>query len=314
MIKALKKQSLKDYYKRKMKLVIKNYQLYLIFFPVLIYFLVFHYAPMYGIQIAFKDFSAARGIWGSRWVGFSNFQRFFRSHYFKQLIWNTLSISLYSLVVNFPIPIILALMLNEVKNIKFKKMVQTVSYAPHFISTVVMAGMIILFLSPQSGLINKVIVFFGKEPVNFMYEAKYFKTIYVFSGLWQHAGWSSIIYLSALSTIDPELHEAAVIDGAKRLQRIWYINIPGILPTISIMLILSFGNIMNVGFEKVFLLMNQLNRSAADVISTFVYRVGLIDHDYSFSTAVGLFNSVINLILLLTVNKITGKLDQTTLF
>ncbi|NMB98391.1 MAG: sugar ABC transporter permease [Clostridiaceae bacterium] len=313
MIKILKGHNTKKYNK-KIKLIVKNYQLYLIFLPVLAYYLIFHYGPMYGIQIAFKDFSGARGIWGSKWVGLENFQRFFRSHYFTKLIWNTLSISLYSLIVNFPIPIVLALMLNEVKNMKFKKLVQTVSYAPHFISTVVMAGMIILFLSPQSGIINQIIVFFGKEPVNFMYEAKYFKTIYVFSGLWQNAGWSSIIYLSALSTIDPQQHEAAVIDGAKRLQRIWYINVPGILPTISIMLVLAFGNIMNVGFEKVFLLTNQLNRSSADVISTFVYRVGLIDHDYSFSTAVGLFNSVINLMLLLTVNKITGKLDQTTLF
>jgi putative aldouronate transport system permease protein len=269
---------------------------------------------MYGIQIAFKSFSGTLGIWGSKWVGFANFTRFFNSNYFVQLVWNTFSISIYSLAVNFPIPIILALMLNEVGNSKFKRLVQTVSYAPHFISTVVMAGMIILFLSPQSGFINKLIELFGSEPVNFMYEAKYFKTIYVFSGLWQSAGWASIIYLSALSSIDQQLIEAAVIDGASRLKRIWHINIPGILPTVTIMLILAIGGIMNVGFEKVFLLTNSLNRSSADVISTFVYRAGLIDQDFSFSTAVGLFNSLINLILLLTVNGITGKLNQTTLF
>jgi len=314
MTRELIKINTKKYVSRKMKLVVKNYQLYLIFLPVLLYYLIFHYAPMYGIQIAFKKFSGALGIWGSAWVGFDNFTRFFNSNYFLQLIWNTISISLYSLIVSFPIPIILALMLNEVKGSKFKKLVQTVTYAPHFISTVVMAGMILLFLSPQSGVINKIIELLGKEPVNFMYEAKYFKTIYVFSGLWQNVGWSSIIYLSALSSIDPQQHEAAVIDGARRMQRIWHINIPGILPTITIMLILAFGGIMNVGFEKVFLLNNSLNRSSADVISTFVYRAGLIDHDFSFSTAVGLFNSVINLILLLIVNGITGKLNQTTLF
>jgi putative aldouronate transport system permease protein len=299
---------------KKIKLIKKNYQLYIIFLPVLLYYIIFCYAPMYGIQIAFKNFSGVLGIWGSKWVGFDHFIRFFNSSYCYQLIWNTFSISLYSIIVNFPIPIVLALMLNEVKNKRYKNVVQTVTYAPHFISTVVMAGMIVLFLSPQSGIINKLIEAFGKEPINFMYEAKYFKTIYVFSGLWQNAGWSSIVYLSALSSIDPQQHEAAVMDGASRLQRIWHINIPGILPTITIMLILTFGKLMNVGFEKVFLLTNPLNRSSADVISTFVYRVGLIDHDYSFSTAVGLFNSVINLVLLITVNNITRKLDQTTLF
>ncbi|NSW91458.1 MAG: sugar ABC transporter permease [Firmicutes bacterium] len=314
MIRKLTETDIKKYVFRKAKLITRNYQLYLIFLPVLLYYIIFHYAPMYGIQIAFKRFSGALGIWGSKWVGFDNFIRFFNSNYCYQIIWNTFSLSLYSMAVCFPVPIILALMLNEVKNSKFKKTVQTVTYAPHFISTVVMAGMIILFLSPQSGIINKVIEFMGKEPINFMYEAKYFKTIYVFSGLWQNAGWSSIIYLSALSTIDPQQHEAAIIDGAKRLQRIWHINLPGILPTITIMLILSFGGLMNVGFEKVFLLTNSLNRSSADVISTFVYRVGLINHDFSFSTAVGLFNSVVNLVLLLIVNSITGRLNQTTLF
>jgi len=312
--KSTREGSFGNRFAQKKKLIIKNYQLYIIFFPVLLYYIIFHYAPMYGVQIAFKKFSGALGIWGSQWVGLQNFSRYINGHYFFQLIWNTLSISLYTMLVCFPAAIILALMLNEVKNARYKKFVQTATYAPHFISMVVMAGMIILFLSPQSGMVNKLMQLAGLEPVHFMYQAKYFKTIYVFSGLWQTTGWSSIIYLSALASIDPEQHEAAVIDGAKRLQRIWYINIPGILPTITIMFLLSVGSLMNVGFEKVFLLMNDLNRSSADVISTFVYRVGLLDYDFSFSTAVGLFNSVINLTLLLGVNTLLKKTNQTSLF
>ena len=206
-------------------------------------------------------------------MGLEHFQRFFNSNNFGETIYNT--ISLYSLVVGFPVPILLALMLNEVKNKLFKKTVQTVTYAPYFISVVVMAGMIILFLSPSSGVINQMRKAMGLETINFMYESKYFKTIYVLSGVWQNMGWGSIIYLSALAGIDPALHEAAVIDGASRLKRIWHINLLGILPTVCIMLIMNCGSLMNVGFEKVFLMMNDLNRSAAEVISTYVYKVGL---------------------------------------
>ncbi len=293
---------------------LRNWQLYLMFLPVFLYFLVFHYFPMYGIQIAFKDFSGALGIWGSPWVGLTHFERFFNSNNFSEVLWNTVTISLYSLVVSFPCPILLALMLNEVKNRFFKKVVQTITYAPYFISVVVLAGMIILFLSPQSGIFNMLREALGAEPINFMYEGKYFKTIYVLSGVWQSTGWGSIIYLSALAGIDPALHEAAVIDGASRLKRIWHINLPGILPTVCIMLIMNCGSIMNVGFEKVFLLMNDINRSSAEVISTYVYKVGLQQSQYSFSTAIGLFNSFINFILLITVNTIVKKLDQTSLF
>lgn len=296
------------------KAILKNWQLYLMFLPVLIYFIVFYYMPMYGIQIAFKNFSGSKGIWGSPWVGFEHFLRFFNSNNFGETIYNTITISLYSLIVGFPIPILLALMLNEVKNKFFKKTVQTITYAPYFISVVVMAGMIILFLSPSSGVINQVRKAMGLETINFMYESKYFKTIYVLSGVWQNMGWGSIIYLSALAGIDPALHEAAVIDGASRLKRIWHINLPGILPTVCIMLIMNCGSLMNVGFEKIFLLMNDLNRSAAEVISTYVYKVGLQQSQYSFSTAINLFNSVINFILLITVNTVVKKLDQTSLF
>lgn len=293
---------------------LRNWQLYLMFLPVFLYFLIFHYFPMYGIQIAFKEFSGALGIWGSPWVGFVHFERFFNSNNFGEVLWNTITISLYSLVVSFPCPILLALMLNEVKNRFFKKTVQTITYAPYFISVVVLAGMIILFLSPQSGIFNMMREALGMEPINYMYEGKYFKTIYVLSGVWQSTGWGSIIYLSALAGIDPALHEAAVIDGASRLKRIWHINLPGILPTVCIMLIMNCGSLMNVGFEKVFLLMNDINRSSAEVISTYVYKVGLQQSQYSFSTAIGLFNSVINFILLISVNAIVRKLDQTSLF
>lgn len=294
--------------------VLRNWDLYLLFIPVVAYFIIFHYIPMYGVQIAFKRFSGAAGIWGSPWVGLEHFLRFFRSYYFSQLIGNTVMISLYALAVGFPVPIILALMMNEVGSNTFRRTVQTVTYAPHFISTVVVVGMLQLFLSPQSGFINQILASFGLAKVNFLYEPRWFKTLYVLSGVWQGAGWGSIIYMAALTGIDPQLHEAAIIDGARRLQRIWHINLPGILPTAVIMLILACGSIMSVGFEKVFLMMNDLNRSSADVISTFVYRVGLIQTDYSFASAVGLFNSLINLVLLALVNTIARKVGETSLW
>ena len=288
----------------------RDWQLYLLLLPVVLYFIVFSYLPMYGIQIAFKNFSPRLGFLDSPWVGLDHFSRFFHSFYFKEVLGNTITISLYSLILGFPAPIILALMLNEIRSGKFKKTVQTVTYAPHFISMVVMCGMIFLFLSPQNGIINKVIEAFGGEAIYFMGEPRYFKTIYVLSGIWQNTGWNSVIYMAALSGIDPAIHEAAEIDGAGRLRRIWHINIPGILPTIIILLIMNCGTIMSVGFEKVFLLQNDLNRSASDVISTLVYRQGLILSDYSFSTAVGLFNSIVNFMLLVGVNTIARKVGD----
>lgn len=292
----------------------RNWQLYALTLPVIAYFIVFKYGPMYGVQIAFKEFIANRGIWDSPWVGFDHFERFFNSYYFERLIRNTLEIGLYELVVGFPVPIILALMINEVRNSKFKKTVQTVTYAPHFLSIVVTVGMIFIFLHPVDGMINRVITWFGGEPISFMMEPGWFKSIYVLSGVWQQMGWSSIIYIAALAGIDPALHEAARVDGASRLQRIWHVNLPGIAPTIVILLILNVGNIMAVGYEKILLMQNDLNLEASDVISTYVYRSGILDAQYSFSVAVDLFNAVINCVLLVLVNYAAKKIGKTSLW
>ncbi|UQZ86119.1 putative multiple-sugar transport system permease YteP [Paenibacillus konkukensis] len=296
------------------KRIKKNYDLYLLFLPVLAFFIIFEYVPMYGVQIAFKDFIATKGIWGSPWVGFKHFERFFDSFYFWRLIRNTLGIGLYQLIVGFPVPIVLALMINEVKSSLFRRFVQTVTYAPHFLSTVVAVGMIMMFLSPETGLVNIAIRLFGGEPISFMTEPGWFKSIYVWSGVWQQMGWSSIIYLAALAGIDPQLHEAARVDGASRLRRIWHINLPGIMPTVIVLLILNVGSILGVGFEKVFLMQNSLNMAASDVISTSVYRSGILGAEFSYSAAVGLFNSVVNFILLLTVNRIARKVSETSLW
>lgn len=299
---------------KRLKGILQNYELYIFLLPAVLYFLIFHYGPMYGIQIAFKNFIPTKGIWGSPFVGLKHFKNFFDSYYFWVLIKNTVGISLYSLVAGFPIPIILALMLNEVKNRRFKKLVQNVTYAPHFISTVVMVGMMVVFLSPSNGVVNEVIKALGGEPISFMTRSSMFKSIYVWSGIWQNAGWGSIIYLATLSGIDQQLHEAAIMDGATRLQRIRFINIPGIMPTMVIMLIMNTGSIMSVGFEKVFLMQNSLNMETSDVISTYVYRMGLLNAQYSFSAAIGLFNSIINFALLVTVNTLAKRLNETSLW
>jgi putative aldouronate transport system permease protein len=290
-----------------------NFELYLMIIPVVVYFIVFHYLPMYGIIIAFKNFNGIEGILGSPWVGFEHFERFFRSYNFWALLKNTLGISLYSQIVNFPAPIILAIMLNEIKHSRFKKTVQMVTYAPHFISTVVMVGMLLTFLSP-TGIINQLVRMFGFETVAFIAKAEYFKTIYVVSGLWQGLGWGTIIYMAALSNIDSETQEAAMMDGASKIKRIIFIDFPSILPTAVIMLILNMGSIMSVGFEKVFLMQNPLNMITSDVISTYVYRMGILGGEFSFSAAVGLFNAIINIILLLIVNRIAKKTSETGLW
>ncbi|WP_245985274.1 ABC transporter permease [Oceanobacillus bengalensis] len=283
-----------------------NWQLYLLLAPGIIYFLVFKYYPMYGVQIAFKDFRAIDGIFGSAWVGFDHFIRFFDSYYFWDLIKNTLGINLYGLAL-FPISIIVALALNELRDSKFKKTAQTITYAPHFISIVVFSGMIIAFLDPATGIINNFIQLLGFEPINFMTEPGWFKSIFVWSNEWQNLGWGAIIYLAALAGVDPQLHEAAKIDGATRLQRIWYINIPSILPTIIILLILNMGNMMSIGFEKILLLQNELNLESSQVIQTYVYESGLLHGQYSYSTAVGLFNSVINFLILIFFNRLARR-------
>ncbi len=296
------------------KRLLRNYELYLFLLPALAYFLIFKYIPMYGIQIAFRDYVPSYGFWESQWVGMKHFQRFWESYNFSTLIKNTLTLTFYSLVVGFPIPVILAIMLNEQNHKWFKKTVQTVTYAPHFISLVVLCGMVITFFSPSKGVVNKLISLLGGEPVYFLASVPAFKHLYVWTGIWQNMGWSSIIYLAALSNVDPELIEASVIDGAKKLQRIRYISLPCIMPTIITMLILRCGNLMDVGFEKVYLLQNDLNLSASEVISTYVYRVGVQGGEYSFSAAVGVFNSVINFILLIVVNRIAKAVGQAGLW
>ena len=302
---------IKSWTQQLMKDVKKDWELYVFLLPTLVFFIVMKYGPMYGVQIAFRNFNGALGILGSKWVGLAHFKSFFASYYFPLLVRNTVFISVYSLIAGFPMPIILALMLNEVRKSKFKRSVQTITYAPHFISTVVMVGMLITFLSPSAGIFNHLRVAIGLESRNYISEPALFRHIYVWSGVWQNTGWSSIIYLAALSSIDPQLHEAATIDGASRWQKIWNINVPGILPTIVILFILSSGSIMNVGFEKAFLMQNP---TTSDVISTYVYRRGLISAEYSFSAAVGLFNSIINFTLLILVNKLSKKLSETSIW
>jgi putative aldouronate transport system permease protein len=296
------------------KSIFRNYELYLFLLPTFLYFVVFHYGPMYGVQIAFKDFRASDGIWGSPWVGFEHFRRFFSSYQFWSLLKNTLGISLYSLIAGFPAPIILALLLNQIPSRGFKRFVQTITYAPNFISTVVIVGMLLVFLSPRGGLVNALIGLFGFESVYFMARPEWFKTIYVLSGIWQGAGFGSIIYLAALSSIDPQLHEAAIVDGATKFQRIRYIDIPGIIPTAVILLILNAGRIMNVGFEKVFLMQTPLNLESSEIISTYVYKVGLVNAQFSFSSAVGLFRALINLVLIVSVNRVARSVGETALW
>ncbi len=297
----------------KFKKIFSNYQLYLFLLPALIYFIVFHYLPMYGILIAFKDFVATKGIMGSPWVGFKHFERFFESFQFWTLIKNTLGLSLVQLIVGFPLPIFLALMLNQIRSEKYKRFVQTVVYAPHFISVVVLAGMIFVFFS-NNGLINNIILLFGGDPISFMAKPEWFKPLYIASGVWQETGWAAIIYLAALAGVSPELHEAAVMDGANKWQRILHVDIPAIMPTAVILLILSVGGIMNIGFEKAYLLQTPMNQPSAEIIPTYVYKMGLQQAQYSFAAAVGLFNAVINLILLIAVNKFAKKLSGTGLW
>lgn len=292
----------------------RNWQLYLIIAVPLAFILVFYYAPMYGVQIAFKNFIATKGIWGSEWVGLKYFKQFLGSYHFPRLMKNTLGISIYALIAGFPIPILLAISINECSNRFIRKTVQFVSYMPHFISVVVMTSVVLMVLSPRTGFINQLIMMLGGETVDFMAKPEYFKSIYVWSGVWQGMGYNSIIYFAALSGIDPALHEAAIVDGATKLKRIWHIDLPGISPTIIILLILNSGKIMNVGFEKVLLMQNSVNMSASDIIATYVYRVGLVEAQYSLSAAVGLFNNIINVILLLSVNWIAGKVSETSLF
>ena len=291
----------------------KTWQLYILLLPALASLLLFSYAPMYGVILAFKEYNPLFGIIGSPWVGMRHFNRFFRSPFFNQIISNTLYLSLYGLFVGFPLPVLLALGLNQVQNLRFKKTVQTVTYAPYFISTVVLVGIINIVFA-ETGFVNQFLKLLGKNSVLFMGAVKYWRHIYVWSGIWQNMGWSAIIYIAALSSVDPVLYEAALIDGATKLQRIICIDLPSIAPTIVITFILSAGSIMGIGFEKAFLMQNPLNAGVSEIIPTYVYKVGLLSGEYGFSTAVGLFNSVINCVLLLTVNKIARKFGQSSIW
>ncbi|MEF2246738.1 ABC transporter permease subunit [Paenibacillus sp. IITD108] len=292
-----------------------NKYLYMMLAPVIAYFLLFEYKPMYGAIIAFKNFNPYQGIWDSPWVGFKHFNHFFDSYYFWRLLKNTVLISVYSLLIIFPASIIFALMLNEVRSKWYKTIAQTMSYLPHFISLIVICGMIIDFTSPN-GIINRLIMGLGlvQEPVNFLILPEWFRSLYIGSGLWQSIGWNSIIYLAALAGISPSLYEAAVVDGAGRWRQLWNITIPSILPTILILLILNIGSLMSVGWDKIILLYNSATYETADVISTFVYRRGIMEADYSFSAAVGLFNSAINFTLLIIANRISRKTTESSLW
>lgn len=300
--------------KKRIKKVVVHWQLYAMVLPAFIYLIIFAYKPMYGLVIAFKDYSFKRGIMGSEWVGLEHFTRLFSSYWFPIILKNTLTISCISLILGFPLPIIFALLVNEIKGQKIRKLVQTVSYAPHFISTIVMCGLVILMLSPDGGIINIFLKAIGMESVYFMQKPEYFKWIYVLSGIWQGTGWSAIIYIAALSGVDPSLVEAAEIDGASRFRKIVHIYFPALIPTIIILLIMQCGSIMSVGHEKAYALQNSANLLGSEVISTYVYKVGLNNQDFSFATAVGLLNSVVNSIVLVTVNTIAKKVNNSGLW
>ncbi|GAB1154708.1 ABC transporter permease subunit [Paenibacillus illinoisensis] len=290
-----------------------NKYLYIMMIPVIGYYLIFHYGPMYGAIIAFKDYSPMKGILGSDWVGLKHFEEFFNSYYFLRVLKNTLLISLYTLVFEFPAPIILALLINEVRKRTFKRVVQTITYMPYFISLVVICGIITDFTNAD-GLINRLIMLLGYDGQAMLQKPELFRPIYVLSEIWQRIGWESIIYIAALMSIDLEQYEAAKIDGASRLKQMFHITLPGLLPIITIMFILRMGNMLNVGFEKIILLYNPVTYETADVISSFVYRKGLLEFGWSYSSAVGLFNSVINLVLLISANYISRRVSQNSLW
>lgn len=294
----------------------RNFDLYLMLIPVIAFYFIFRYVPLYGIQIAFKDFRPTLGITDSPWLDnpLGNFITFISSPYFYRLIRNTLKISLFNLLFGFPLPIIIALMINEVKNKKFQKTVQNITYAPYFLSIIVVVGIMRSFLNRDYGLLNMFYTSFGGTARNWLQMPEAFLPSYIISGIWQSTGWDAIIYISALAGVSQELHEAAQIDGASRLKRIWHINIPSILPTIVILLILRFGGLMSVGFEKVFLMQNDLNMEVSDVISTYTYRIGIQGAQFSYATAIDVFNSLINFALLVIVNQISRRVGETSLW
>jgi len=298
------------------KSVSKYWQMYLLLIPVIAYFIIFKYVPMAGVQIAFREFKFTKGVWGSEWVGFSHFIRFFNSANCVTIIWNTLYLGLLTLVFCFPVPIILALIMNEMKHEGIKKTLQTITYAPHFVSTIVVVGMLMSMCSTSTGVVNKLLVSTGlsSEPLYLMGSGKYFRLMYILSGIWKDAGWNAIIFISALAAIDVSLYEAAEVDGANRLQQLMKITLPSIVPTIVIMLILEVGKVLNIGFEKVYAMQTDLNLGVSEVISTYTYKMGLEKLEYDYATGIGLFNSVVSFTLLLLVNGISKRVSETSLF
>ena len=297
-------------------IVAKNWELYLILVLPVVYFIIFRYIPMYGAIIAVKDYSITQGIFESEWVGLENFRRFFNHFDFVRIFMNTLTLSLYNLFVGFPFPIVLAIALNGMRSRRFKNSVQMITYAPHFISVVIIAGMIIQFLQVRGGIVNIILQAIRVEPVNSLGGSAWFQTVFVFSEIWQSTGYAAIIYLAALFSISTELHEAAIVDGANKWQRVWHVDIPGILPTVVILLILNVGRLLFVGFEKVLLLQNPLNISRSEIIQTYVYKVGIAATipDYSYGAAVGLFLAIIGLITIVTVNRIAKAIGKESLW
>ena len=292
----------------------RHWQLYLMLVLPVTYLIIFAYLPMGGAVIAFKDYSIRGGIWGSEWVGLKHFKNFFTTPDFKNLMTNTLALSLYSLIISFPMPILLALAINEMRGRHYKKMVQMVTYLPYFISTVVLVGIMQNIFSVRTGLVNNIIMLFGGKAIDFMGKPGLFRSLYVWSGVWQGMGYSAVIYIAALASVDISQTEAAIIDGAGRFARVWNVDIPAIMPTIVIQLILAVGSIMSLGFEKVYLMQNPVNMQSSEIISTFVYKRGLINFQYSYATAVGLFNSVCNLVLIVLANMFSKRVNETSLW
>lgn len=294
--------------------IVNNRWLYVLILPAVAYLIIFNYLPMYGIQIAFRDYKAVKGIAGSAWVGLKHFQTFFDAYYFGRLISNTLLLNVLSLIFSFPVSIVMAILINNLKSARFKKLTQTVVYIPHFVSTVVLAGMIYILLSPTNGIINHFIQALGGQPIYFMNEASWFRPVYIISGIWQNAGWNSILYIAALAGIDQELYEAATIDGATKWQKVKYIDIPHIIPTATMMLILNCGSLMSSSTQKALLFQTGGNMAASDIIGTYVYTMGLGSGQFSYTTAIGLFVNIINFVMIIAANTFSNKLQGETLF
>lgn len=312
-MKVQKKHSIAHRIKHKL-ITRGEWQLYLLILPVVVYFIIFHYAPMYGVQIAFRNYSITRPILDSKWVGLSYFQRFLNSPMFPQLMRNTIVLSFYDLLIGFPFPVIFAVILNQTQSKRLVKFSQTVTFAPYFISMVVLVGMLYLFLSPTSGIVNKLLELFGVSPIYFMAESKWFRHVYVLSNVWQKTGYQAIIYFAALTSVDPGLYEAATIDGATRLQKIWYIDLPSITPTLVTMLLLNVGRMLNIDTQRTLLMQAATNLETSEILGTYVYKVGLINAQFSYSTAIDLFKTLINLTLLIITNFVSKKLTEESLW